>query len=182
MQDDAASTASKPKNVIEVEQGADGRWLRTDVGGERLVVADGVVAAVRRHADEVHRDRPGHEAFGALVVADDGRVVRYTRLSNPSRKPGHVSIRAPWQLERRRDGHRLIGCHSHPPGTRTTPSPRDIETAHRFGWSTFAIWSRSDGLRFWRPDDGDGGVAEVEFALGSAGLRTLRASRLQQLP
>jgi hypothetical protein len=171
----APARTSKPQNlaverppklkrhVIELQQGRDGCWLRTEVGGERLVVAASVLDSVRRHADDVHRDRPGHEAYGALVVGDDGRVVRYTRLSNPSRKPGHVSIRAPWQLERRPDGHRLIPCHSHPPGTRTTPSPRDIETAHRLGWSAFAIWS-SHGLRFWRPDDGDG-VVEVAFEI-----------------
>jgi proteasome lid subunit RPN8/RPN11 len=160
-----AQSKRKPKDVIELVQGRDGRWLRTEVGGERLVVAASVLDSVRRHADEVHRARPGHEAFGALVLDDDGRVLRYARLRNFSRQPHHVSIRGP-RLARRPDGHRLIPCHSHPPGTRTTPSPRDIETAHRFGWKTFAIWSQ-DGLRLWRPDDGTGSVAEVGFEIVS---------------
>jgi hypothetical protein len=158
-----AQSKSQPKAVIELVQ-RDGRWLRTEVGGERLVVAAAALEAVREHAREVERDRPGHEAFGAFSVDDDGRVLRYTRLSNPARTPGHVMISTPRQLERRRDGHRLLPTHSHPPGTRTAPSPRDIETAHRFGWKIFAIWSQ-DGLRFWQPTDGGDGVAEVAFEM-----------------
>jgi proteasome lid subunit RPN8/RPN11 len=154
-------TATREPRLIEVEQKPDGRWVVSPSDAERLVVPTGVLDAVRRHAVEVNARARGHEAFGALVVADDGLALRYTRLSNPSRTPGHVRVAAPWQLQRRPDGHALIPCHSHPAAA-ASPSPRDVESAIRFGWRRFAIYSPLDGLRLWG-SIGDGGCREVAF-------------------
>jgi proteasome lid subunit RPN8/RPN11 len=155
-------TATRRPRLIEVEQKPDGRWVVSPSdASERLVVPAPVLDAVRRHAVEVNARQRDYEAFGALVVGDDGRVLRYTRLANPTRTPGHVRVAAPWQLQRRADGHALIPCHSHPAAA-ASPSPRDVESAGRFGWLRFAIYSPLDGLRLWG-SIGGGGCREVAF-------------------
>jgi proteasome lid subunit RPN8/RPN11 len=155
-------TATRGPRIIEVEQKPDGRWVVSPSdASERLFIPASVLDAVRRHAAEVNARQRGHEAFGALVVGDDGRVLRYARLANPARSPGHVRIASARQLQRRPDGHALLPCHSHPRAA-AVPSPRDVETAARFGWSLFAIHG-VDGLRLWRLDGGE--FREVEFEI-----------------
>jgi proteasome lid subunit RPN8/RPN11 len=155
-------SATRRPRLIEVEQKPDGRWVVTPSdASERLVIPGLVLDAVRRHAVEVNARARGHEAFGALVVGDDGRVLRYARLANPARTPGHVRIASARQLQRRPDGHALLPCHSHPRAA-AVPSPRDVESAIRLRWRRFAIYSPLDGLRLWA-STGDGGCREVAF-------------------
>jgi len=164
--------APKPKRkddkrrLIELVQQSGGRWLPVSppraVGHGVHTISASVLSEVRRHAVQVHRERPGFESLGALVLSDDGRAIqRYTKLANPCRSPGHAQITGR-RLQRRSDGHPVICCHSHPEG-QAKPSKRDVETAGGFGWSMFAIHG-VDGLRLWAPD-GDSGCREVAFQI-----------------
>lgn len=123
-----------------------------------MIVPTDVLDAVRGHAVKVDLQRPGFESLGCLVVGDDDRLLRYVRLTNRHPAPGNAWIEAPRQFEGRRNGLRVVPLHSHPDAP-ATPSQRDVETATRFRWPLFAIFSPLDGLRFYQPD-GDG-VSEV---------------------
>jgi hypothetical protein len=68
------------------------------------------------------------------------------------------SLRNPLQTA----GFALVLRH---PAAAATPSPCDIESAIRYGWSLFAIHG-VDGLRLWAPDR-SGGCREVAFEIVS---------------
>jgi proteasome lid subunit RPN8/RPN11 len=137
--------------VVEVEQQSDGRWqpvsseageADTPVEQPSLRVPAEVVARVREHALAVHQAQHGFESLGVLVC-DGDRVLRYTRLHNPSRRAGEFG------LDSRRLNRRELATlpvHSHPVSV-CEPSSADEQGAR---WPISAIYSLLDGrLRVW---------------------------------
>jgi proteasome lid subunit RPN8/RPN11 len=123
-----------------------------------IVVPADVLAAIERHAREVDERRPRFESLGVLVLDGSERVIRYTKLGNPARRPNQAFVASPRQLTRR--GRPFMLVHAHPGPA--MPSERDLRSARRFGWNPFGIYSLTEGrLHLWRID-GEG-YAEVEF-------------------
>ena len=127
-------------------------------------VAPEVLDAVRRHAVEVDRDRPGYESLGALVLDRDRRVLRYSRMTNGARRPNRVRLASERQLHRP-GGLPLVVVHSHALSD-AVPSDADRVWVTWNGWDIFAIFSVvTDELRFWRLDGN--GFADVPHEIAS---------------
>jgi proteasome lid subunit RPN8/RPN11 len=109
------------------------RWGDDDRGdsGHGSVAAFSIpraaLARLRAHAEEAHRERPGFESVGCLVVDDVARrVLRYCRLRNWAERPNEFQVMGRARLSR--GPHRNIVVHSHPLSP-ARPSPEDVAGA-----------------------------------------------------
>jgi proteasome lid subunit RPN8/RPN11 len=115
---------------------------------------DRIVAEIGSHASEASG---GMEVGGRLVVAPDGRVLRYLPLVNLSDAPHTFQpARASFRLA---PGQFAIGLHSHPTAGRT-PSAADRNVITRDG-ALGVFHVRSGTLGVWVADVDGGNVEEL---------------------